>query len=84
MELLPGGVGAFARDADITAVNHICLAAESVDEAVAALRKLGVVLTTKPNLGVDGNGQSWLEDPDGNPIVLIQMVLVNMREIAIV
>jgi len=84
MELLPGGVGAYAPDADITAVNHICLAVESVDEAVAVLRKLGVVLTTKPNLGLDGNRQSWLEDPDGNRIVLMQMVPANMREIAIV
>jgi lactoylglutathione lyase len=43
---------------------------------------LGVALTGKTNLGLDGNRQSWLEDPDGNRIVNMQMVAVNMREIA--
>jgi lactoylglutathione lyase len=83
VELFPGGTGSRAPGAEITAINHICLQVESVELAAAALRKLGVKLTTEPKLGLDGNNQCWFEDPDGNRIELMQMLDGNMQESAI-
>jgi lactoylglutathione lyase len=83
VELFPGGVGDRAPERDATAMNHICLQVESVELAAAALRKLGVTITTEPKLGLDGNMQCWLEDPDGNRIELMQMLPGNMQEEAI-
>jgi lactoylglutathione lyase len=83
VELFPEGVGDRAPDKDAVAVNHICLEVESVDEAAASLRKLGIKLTTEPQLGLDGNRQAWFEDPDGNRIELMQMLPGNMQEQAI-
>lgn len=83
VELFPEGVGSCAPDKDAVAVNHICLEVESVDEAAASLRTLGIKLTTDPKLGLDGNRQAWFEDPDGNRIELMQMLPGNMQEEAI-
>ncbi len=83
VELFPEGVGERAPSMDIVAINHICLEVESVDEAAASLRKLGIQLTAEPKLGLDGNRQAWFEDPDGNRIELMQMLPGNMQEEAI-
>jgi lactoylglutathione lyase len=83
VELFPEGVGHRAPDKDAVAINHICLEVASVDEAAAALRQLGITLTTEPKLGLDGNRQCWFEDPDGNRIELMQMLPGNMQEEAI-
>jgi lactoylglutathione lyase len=83
VELFPTGVGNRAPDWDVTAMNHICLQVENIEMAAAALRKLGVKITTEPQRGLDGNDQCWFEDPDGNRIELMQMLPGNMQEVAI-
>jgi lactoylglutathione lyase len=83
VELFPDGEGERAPGKDAVAINHICLEVPSVDEAAAALEKLGITLTIEPKLGLDGNRQCWFEDPDGNRIELMQMLPGNMQEEAI-
>ena len=83
VELFPGGEGARAPNRDATAINHVCLEVNSVDDAAGHLQKIGVKLTAEPKLGRDGNRQAWFEDPDGNRIELMQMLPGNMQEEAI-
>jgi hypothetical protein len=37
------------------------------------LRTEGVALDREPVVGLDGNWQAWVKDPDGNPIELMQL-----------
>jgi lactoylglutathione lyase len=83
LEIFPDGGKGRAPDVNATAVNHICLEVESVDATAADLARRGVALTIAPKLGLDGNRQCWIEDPDGNRIEFMQMLPGNMQEVAI-
>jgi lactoylglutathione lyase len=37
------------------------------------LRTEGVALDREPVVGLDGNWQAWVKDPDGNPIEVMQL-----------
>jgi lactoylglutathione lyase len=84
VELFPDGRGDKAPTENDTSMHHVCLQVTSIDETAAALRKLGVPLFREPKLGLDGNNQCWIMDPDGNRIEFMQMLPGNMQEIAIV
>lgn len=83
VELFPRGTGGLAPGEDVTSMHHVCLQVTSVHETAEALRKLGVPLFREPKLGLDGNNQCWIMDPDGNRIEFMQMLPGNMQEIAI-
>ena len=83
LELFPDGQGDRAPDRDATAVNHFCLECDDLDITAARLRGAGVELTVEPKMGLDGNRQCWIEDPDGNRIEFMQMSPSSMQVEAI-
>ena len=83
LEIFPRGTGTHGPGDDANCVHHICLQVESVAATAAALLAAGVALWRKPKLGLDGNNQIWILDPDGHRIEFMQLLPVNMQETAI-
>jgi lactoylglutathione lyase len=83
VELFPRGHGTSAPDEETTSMHHVCLQVASIAETAAALTGAGVPLFRHPKLGLDGNNQCWIKDPDGNRIEFMQMLPGNMQEAAI-
>jgi lactoylglutathione lyase len=52
---------------------HLCLLTADLQATVARLREEGVAIEREPKLGLDGNWQAWIRDPDGNSIELMQL-----------
>lgn len=73
IELFTGGQGDRAPGHEATAINHFCLECDDLDATAIRLREAGVRLTVEPKLGLDGNRQCWIEDPDRNRIEFMQM-----------
>ena len=73
LELFPGGDVPVERNR--TGVDHLSLEAPDIDETVAHLEKLGIVLTSPLDAdpGIDGNRGCWITDPDGNRIEIMEM-----------
>jgi len=83
VELFPRGTGDVAPDEDITSMHHVCLQVSSIADTADALQAAGVPLYRATKLGLDGNNQCWIKDPDGNRIEFMQMLPGNMQEVAI-
>ena len=83
IEILPNGRDEPAPDREANAINHFCLQVDSMIETEKALDALGIVMTTTPQVGLDGNWQCWIEDPDGNRIEFMQIMSGCMQEVAI-
>ena len=82
IELFPGGEDE-APGPDRTAINHFCLETADLDATANALRAAGITLTVEPKMGLDGNRQCWIADPDGNRIEFMQMGSASMQADAI-
>lgn len=72
VELFPSD--APPADGQHTGVAHICLEVEDMEAAVARVKAEDWPLTSEPRTGGDGNIQAWLNDPDGVPVELMQMM----------
>lgn len=83
VELFPRGKGTVSPGEDITSMHHVCLQVSSIAETAETLRRMGVPLFRDQKLGLDGNNQCWIKDPDGNRIEFMQMLPGNMQEVAI-
>lgn len=83
IEIFPGGKQKRGPDWNDTAFNHICLSVENIEETATALRERGIIITSGPKLGLDGNYQCWIEDPEGNRIEFMQLMPGCMQELAI-
>ncbi len=83
VELFPRGAGSVAPDEDTTSMHHVCLQVDNMANTVATLEKIGVPLFRGAKLGLDGNNQCWIKDPDGNRIEFMQMLPGNMQDAAI-
>jgi lactoylglutathione lyase len=83
VELFPNGKGREGPADDAVCVNHICLHTDDIDKTIAHLTKHDIPLWRPRNLGLDGNLQCWIKDPDGNRIEFMQMLPDNMQEKAI-
>jgi len=83
VEIFPNGKGNEAPDEATTAVNHICLQVPDIDTMIAHLEAQGIPIWRPKKLGLDGNLQCWVRDPDGNRIEFMQMLPGNMQEKAI-
>jgi len=83
LELFPEGQG--ERPAAPTAIgyNHICLAVPDMEQSVKQLEALGIPLTRPKIKAADGNWQTWIEDPDGHRIELMQIAKDGMQVEAI-
>lgn len=53
---------------------HLCLLTDDLLGVVEKLKAAGVEITRGPLVGLDHNSQAWCNDPDGNPIELMQLV----------
>lgn len=74
IEIFPGGPEAGARaDKSTYSYRHLCLVSDDIVNDVEHLRANGITIDIEPKLGLDGNTQSWVKDPDGNPIELMQL-----------
>ena len=83
IEIFPGGQGAIAPEWGDTAINHFCLQVADIQATAADLRARGIKFLVEPQLGLDGNWQCWISDPDGNRIEFMQMMPGCMQELAI-
>lgn len=75
IELLPHGIGR-GGDQVATGLNHLCLTTNDIEATVAELGNLGIPLTAPfdpKRRGVDGNRGTWIADPDGNRIEIMEM-----------
>lgn len=70
IEVFPGGSGAENEGS----FEHVCLLTDDLEETVGRLREGGVEVFRGPLVGLDGNSQAWVRDPDGNQIELMQLV----------
>lgn len=52
---------------------HLCLEVDDIQAAAKELEAKGIELRVPPKRGGDGNWQCWTDDPDGNPIELMQI-----------
>jgi lactoylglutathione lyase len=83
LELFPDGAGDVAPDEKTTSIHHICLQVESIADTAAHLEKIGVPLYRPAKLGLDGNNQCWIKDPDGNRVEFMEMLPGAMQTAAI-
>ncbi len=51
---------------------HLCLEVKNIHKLVKDLEAVGVVIDQPIIMGMDNNYQSWIHDPDGNPIELME------------
>jgi lactoylglutathione lyase len=74
IEIFPGGPAADESAAPSTySYRHLCLVSDDIVNDVEQLRAAGVTIDVEPKLGLDGNTQAWIKDPDGNRIELMQL-----------
>ncbi|WP_105431554.1 MULTISPECIES: VOC family protein [Neorhizobium] len=73
LEIFPDGVGDRAPDRETVAYHHLCLAVPDIHQAVAELDALGIERIRPTIKAADNNWQTWIEDPDGHRIELMQM-----------
>ncbi len=52
---------------------HLCLLTDDLHATAEQLRQSGIAIDREPKLGLDGNWQAWISDPDGNAIELMQL-----------
>jgi lactoylglutathione lyase len=73
LEIFPEGEGDRAAEREAVGYNHMCFAVPDIEQTVRELEALGIPLIRPKILAVDGNWQTWIEDPDGHRIELMQM-----------
>ena len=61
---------------------HYCLTVDDLPATLAELAGRGLEISGEPRLGLDGNWQYWLTDPDGNRIELMQIMPDSMQAAA--
>lgn len=71
IELFPGGPEPREPDGSFM---HLCLLSDEIRSDVEHLRAHGVEIVREVQRGLDGNLQAWINDPDGNPIELMELV----------
>lgn len=73
LEIFPGAENDRAPGWNANGVNHLCLTIDDLDGTVQRIEAEGIALTSKIQMGLDGNRQAWIEDPDGNRLELMEM-----------
>ncbi|HEY6540960.1 MAG TPA: VOC family protein [Ktedonobacteraceae bacterium] len=71
IELFPGGQG--ENDPRTIGYNHFCLLVDDMATTLKELEARGLPISGEPTLGLDNNWQYWIQDPDGNPIEIMQI-----------
>lgn len=83
IEVFHGGTGDRAPAFEAIGYNHLCLSVPDIERSVVELEKAGIPLYREKKLGLDGNWQCWIEDPDGHRIEIMQMMPDGMQMMAI-
>ena len=73
LEIFPGAENDRAPGWNANGVNHLCLTIEDLEGTTQRIEAAGIKLTSPIKMGLDGNRQAWIEDPDGNRIELMEM-----------
>ncbi len=71
IELFPTKKIVFERDKPLS-YQHLCLEVDDIYKFVNLIEKKGVEIDQPIITGLDNNLQSWIHDPDENPIELMQ------------
>jgi lactoylglutathione lyase len=79
LEVFPQGTGDRAPEREVVGYNHMCLEVPDIELSVRELEALGIPLTRPKIKAADGNWQTWIEDPDGHRIELMQMAEDGMQ-----
>lgn len=74
IEVFPEGVGDRAAEREVVGYNHLCLEVPDIEKTMQELAAAGVPTIRPKILAADGNWQTWIEDPDGHRIELMQMM----------
>lgn len=83
IEVFYGGTGDRAPAFEAIGYNHLCLSVPDIEKSISELEAAGVQLYRPHKLGLDGNWQCWIEDPDGHRIEIMQMMPTGMQMTAI-
>jgi lactoylglutathione lyase len=83
LEVFPEGQGDDAPGAEEVGYNHMCLAVPDIEQTVRELEAAGIPLIRPKIKALDGNWQTWIADPDGHRIELMQMAPDGMQAQAI-
>jgi lactoylglutathione lyase len=62
-----------ARDS-LASYKHVCLLVNDLSATLHELTARGLEIPGSPKQGLDSNLQYWINDPDGNPIELMQIM----------
>lgn len=54
--------------------SHVCFVVDDIKRTEAEILKQGGTMDRPIKLGVDGNYQAWVRDPDGNRVELMQLM----------
>lgn len=82
IELFPGAKESVSPPGLSAGYNHFCLAVDDMEATLRQLADRGLPITGAPELGLDGNWQYWLADPDGNRIELMQVMSGSPQAVA--
>lgn len=83
LEVFPEGEGDRAAEREAVGFNHLCLAVPDIHKAVEELDALGIERIRPTIKAADNNWQTWIEDPDGHRIELMQMADDSLQSAAI-
>lgn len=83
LEVFPEATGESVPGPEALGYNHMCLAVPDIEQSVRELEEAGVALIRPKIQGADGNWQTWIADPDGHRIELMQMAPDGMQAQAI-
>jgi lactoylglutathione lyase len=83
LEIFPDGEGERAAEREAVGYNHMCLAVPDIEKTVRELEALGIEMIRPKIKGADGNWQTWIEDPDGHRIELMEMAPDSLQAQAI-
>lgn len=73
LELFYGGTQKKAEEEGDIGVNHLCFEVESVTAIAEKIEAAGYPLHIRPCTGCDHNLQTWVKDPNGIRIELMQI-----------
>lgn len=73
LEIFPGGSSDPISSAPEGNFMHLCLRSSDLHADVQRLEAAGIAIDSGPSMGLDGNLQAWIRDPDGNALELMQL-----------
>jgi catechol 2,3-dioxygenase-like lactoylglutathione lyase family enzyme len=74
IELFYGGNKNVTIDRNTIGFSHICLEVDDIHQIADQIKGHGISLDVEPKLGIDGNWQCWVKDPDGNRLEFMQLM----------